>query len=188
MFGSLFGTCIEFSFGKIKCAIPEIHGTFDFIGDIANFFKSTSKRNPRLRTAIKSRSSRISNKWKMQQPCQTRWTKKHSTVLAVSELYNPIQQVLLELSDLSEEPTESRRKATSMCSVMTSCKFYIALCILEHVMAHTSILSHLQQKVDIDLRTAVDCVNNLQSLMKSCRDVNNNDTHDEIYQKPADMV
>ena len=55
-------------------------------------------------------------------------------------------------------------------------------------MAHTSILSQLLQKVDIDLRTAVDCVNNLQSLMKSCRDVGNNDTYDEIYQKAADMV
>ena len=55
-------------------------------------------------------------------------------------------------------------------------------------MAHTSILSQLLQKVDIDLRTAVDCVNNLQSLMKSCRDVSNNDTYDEVYQKAADMV
>ena len=55
-------------------------------------------------------------------------------------------------------------------------------------MAHTSILSELLQKVDIDLRTAVDCVHNLQSLMKSCRDVSNNYTYDEIYQKAADMV
>ena len=44
------------------------------------------------------------------------------------------------------------------------------------------------RKVDIDLKTAVDCVNNLQSLMKSCRDVSNNDPYDEIYQKMADMV
>ena len=55
-------------------------------------------------------------------------------------------------------------------------------------MAHLSILSQLLQKVDIDLRTAVDCVNNLQSLMKSCRDVSNNDIYDEICQKAADMV
>ena len=71
---------------------------------------------------------------------------------------------------------------------MTSSKFCIALCIYEHVMAPTSILSQLLQKVDIDLRTAVDCVNNLQSLMKSCRDVSNNDSYDKIYQKAADMV
>ena len=55
-------------------------------------------------------------------------------------------------------------------------------------MAHTLILSQLLQKVDIDLRTAVDCVNNLQSLMKSCRDVSSNDTYNEIYQKAAGMV
>ena len=66
---------------------------------------------------------------------------------------------------------------------MTSSKFSIALCILEHVTAPTSILSQLLQKVDIDLKTAVDCRNNLQSLMKSCRDISNNDTYDEIYQK-----
>ena len=47
---------------------------------------------------------------------------------------------------------------------------------------------HSATKVGIDLRTAVDCVNNLQSLMKSCQDVRNNDTHDEIYQKAANMV
>ena len=120
----------------------------------------------------------------MQQPCQTRWTEKHSAVLAVSELYDPIQ-LFLELSDLPEEPTESCRKATF---VMTSSKFCIALSILEHVMAHTSILSQLPQKVDIDLRTAVNCVNNLQLLMKSCRDVSNTDTYNEIYRKAADMV
>ena len=34
----------------------------------------------------------------------------------------------------------------------------------------------------------MDCVNNLQLLMKSCRDVSNNDTYDEIYLKTADMV
>ena len=34
----------------------------------------------------------------------------------------------------------------------------------------------------------MDCVNNLQLLMKSCRDVSNSDTYDEIYQKVADMV
>ena len=34
----------------------------------------------------------------------------------------------------------------------------------------------------------MDCVNNLQSLMKSCRDISNSDTYDEIYQKAADMV
>ena len=55
-------------------------------------------------------------------------------------------------------------------------------------MAHTSILLQLLEKVDIDLRTAVDFVNNLQSLMKSCQDVSNNDTCDEICQKAADMV
>ena len=46
----------------------------------------------------------------------------------------------------------------------------------------------LLQKVGIDLRTAVDRVNNLKSQMKSCRDVNNNNTYDKIYQKAADMV
>ena len=34
----------------------------------------------------------------------------------------------------------------------------------------------------------VDCVNNLQSLMKSCRDVSNNDTYNEIYLKATDIV
>ena len=65
----------------------------------------------------------------------TRWTEKHSAVLAVLEFYDPIRQVLLELSDLPEEPTESRRKATSLYSVLTSRKFCIKLCILEHVMS-----------------------------------------------------
>ena len=133
-------------------------------------------------------SDRISNKWRLKQPYQTRSTKKHSAVLTVSEFYDPIRQVLLELSNLPEEPTESRRKATSLYSVMTSSKFGIALCILEDVMEHTLILSQLLQKVDIDLKTAVDCANNLQSLMKSCQDVSNNYTYNEIYQKAADMV
>ena len=162
------------------------HSTFNFIGDVASFFKLCSKRNARLTTAIKARAIKsaingdCSNHVKL-----TRWTEKHSSVLAVSELYDSI---LLELSDLPEEPSESRRKAISLYSVMTSCKFCIALCILEHVMAHKSNLSQLLQKVDIDLRTAVDCVNNLQSLLKSYRDVGNNDTYDENYQKAGDVA
>ena len=63
--------CIEFSLVKF-CAIPEIHSTFDFIVDIASFFKSSSKRNARLTIAVKSMRNRISNKWRLQQPCQTR--------------------------------------------------------------------------------------------------------------------
>ena len=109
-------------------------------------------------------------------------------MLAVAELYDPIRQVLLELSDLSEKPTESRHNATSLYSVTTSSKFCIVLCILEHVVMQASILSQLLQKAGIDLRTAVDCANNLQSLMKSCRDVSNNDIYDEIYEKVVDIV
>ena len=45
-----------------SCAIPKLYSTFDFIGNIASIFKSSSKRNPRLATAIKSMSDRISNK------------------------------------------------------------------------------------------------------------------------------
>ena len=52
-----------------SCAIPEIHNIFDFIKDIVNFFTSSSKRNARLTTAVKSKSNQISNKWRMQQPC-----------------------------------------------------------------------------------------------------------------------
>ena len=55
-------------------------------------------------------------------------------------------------------------------------------------MAHTSVFSQLLQKVNIDLRTVVDCANNLQSLMNSCQDVSNNDTCDEICHKAADMM
>ena len=124
-----------------SCAIPEIQSKFDFIGYIASFLKFGRKRNARLTTAIKGLSDRISDKWRLQQPCQTCWTEKHSAVLAVSESYDPIRQVLLELSGLTEEPTKLRRKATSLFSIMTSSKFCIALCILEHVMAYTSILS-----------------------------------------------
>ena len=67
-----------------SCAIPKIHRTFDFIGEIASFFKSSNTTNLRLTTAIKSISDRISNKWRMQQLYQSRWTAKHSAVLAVS--------------------------------------------------------------------------------------------------------
>ena len=52
-------------------------------------------------------------------------------------LYDPIRQILLELSVLLEEPTESRCKGTLLYSVMALSKFCIALCIFEHVMAHT---------------------------------------------------
>ena len=69
----MFGTCIELVLVK-SCAMPEIHSTFDFKRDIANFFKSSSKRNARLTTAIKRMSDQISNKWRLQQPCQTSWT------------------------------------------------------------------------------------------------------------------
>ena len=56
--------------------------------------------------------------------------------------------------------------------------------MLWHMLNYITLL----QKVDIDLRTAVNCVNNLQSLMESFRDVSNNDIYDKIYQKAADMV
>ena len=152
------------------------------------FFRSSSKRNARLTSAINSMSGRISNKWRLQQPCQTRWAEKHSAVLAVAELYDPICRVLLEFSDSPEESAETHRRATALYSIITSCQFCVCLCILKHVMAQTSVLSQLLQKVDIDLRTAVECVKDLQSLMESWRDVSTNSTYDDIYQKAVDIV
>ena len=54
------------------CSTPEIHSTFDFIGDIASSFKSSSRRNARLTTAIKSISNRISIKRKLKPLYQIR--------------------------------------------------------------------------------------------------------------------
>ena len=54
----------------------------------------------------------MSNEWRLQQPCQPHWTETLSAMLAVSELYDPIRQVLLKLSELSEKSRESRRQAT----------------------------------------------------------------------------
>ena len=34
----------------------------------------------------------------------------------------------------------------------------------------------------------MDCVNNLQLLIKSCRDISNNETYDEIYHETANLV
>ena len=42
-------------------------------------------------------------------------------------IYDPIQQVLLEQSDLPDGSTNLRRKATSLYSALTSCKFCKAL-------------------------------------------------------------
>ena len=92
------------------------------------------------------------------------------------------------LNTFAEYFAQVCRKAIFLYSVMTLSKFCIALCVLEHLLEKTSILSQLLQKVDIDLRTAMDCVNSLKSLMKSCRDVSANDTYNEIYQKAASMV
>ena len=83
-------------------------------------------------------SDRVSNKW-MATTISNLLTEKHSTVLAVSELYDLIRQVLLELNDFPEKPTESRCKATSLFSVTTLSKFCRALCIPEHVVAHAQL-------------------------------------------------
>ena len=72
------------------------------------FIKLSSERNARTTTTIKCISDRINNKWRLHQLCQTGWTEKHSAMLPVSELYDPIRQVLLELNDLPVESTESR--------------------------------------------------------------------------------
>ena len=49
-------------------------------------------------------------------------------------------------------------------------------------------LSQLLQKVDNDLAAVVECLKNLQSLIKSCQGIDNSDIFDEIYQKGAGMV
>ena len=101
-----------------QCAIPETHSTFDFIGNIASFIKLSRKKNARLIAAIKSVSDRISNKWGLQQPCQTRWTVKHLAVLAVSEMYDPIGQVLL-IYDSSVAYQRSQQNCVAKQSLCT---------------------------------------------------------------------
>ena len=98
----------------------------------------------------------MSNKWRLQRLCQTRWTEKYSAVLAVSELYDPIRQVSYWSSVTYVRSQQNRVAKQPFCTLFTtSSKFCVALCILEHGMAHTSILSQLLRKVDINLRTAV---------------------------------
>ena len=48
-----------------SCPIPRIYSAFDLSGILRVFFKSCSKTNAQLTTAIKSMSDRISNKWRL---------------------------------------------------------------------------------------------------------------------------
>lgn len=165
------------------CSVRVIKNVFDDISAIASFFRFSSKRNTQLKAAIDQMPGRITGKWRVHQPCETRWADRHSSVSTVAELYAPICEVLLNLSQTESECSE---KASSLYTTMTSSQFCVGLCILEEVMVHTSILSQLLQRVDVDLRKAIDCVEKLKTLLSAYR--SNSDKFHELYRKASDMI
>ena len=88
-----------------SCTISEIHIMLDTLKKLGIFFTYSPKRSRRLEKAVdeynsgKSKSDQIT-KTKFKIFCETRWTKKHTTLENVMDMYEPIISCLEAIAEL----------------------------------------------------------------------------------------
>jgi len=88
---------------------------------------------------------------------RTRWSDRYESIRAVFTSY---QQIINTFQKISETDTEKapRQTAKNLMNKLCSFSFYIILIFLKNLMAMTNALIVHLQKVDMDILTAIDII------------------------------
>lgn len=146
--------------------VQHIRNCFGTIKSINTFMKKSAKRQHILQQKIKENTQEVH--WrKLTSMCDTRWVENHDGLLRFKEIILPIVLALEELSLVTNMETSS--KATQFLKSITSAEFVISICTAEVVFKHTISLCKCLQKVDCDLISAMDLVDNIYMVISDMR-------------------
>jgi len=147
------------------CDITAVRNTIGTAKAIYNFF-NTPKRLQVLQKVFKEQFPEKKEK-RLKQVCATRWVEKHTAMLTLEEIINPVAAALEEIVDWTDRDSSS--SAHSLLAAIRTTSFLVTLKVLAKLMASSLVLSRALQATQLDLRTAVDHACNLRSTLQAWR-------------------
>ena len=146
--------------------IPAIRHCMDDIKDISNFFKH-AKRNSYLQTVIARESCDNLQRRQLVNLCETRFVKRHESVLVAKQLLPCIAVCLNEM--LTWDSPDTRKDARRLLKSVQDPQFLVALVLSEKVSAVLHPVSRFLQQIGSDLVKAMSTISATQSKLQTWR-------------------
>lgn len=124
------------------------------IKEVNAFFHMSAKRTEILKCKIAACCQSDYKKRKLISLCETRWVKRHDSVLMFKEILEPIILALLDIENESFS-REAAAKAHGLSNSICQFQFIVSLFVLSDMLSITLNLSETLQKKEIDLSKAV---------------------------------
>nr|CAI5847964.1 unnamed protein product [Callosobruchus analis] len=109
-----------------------------------------------------------SQSYRLKQMCPTRWVQRHDAVMIMVQLFTPIITSLQEISLWRDKDSSSG--AHMLIDALSQSNFIISLLCLEKLLAFTLPLSKMLQSKNIDLASAMNIVEDVESSVQNLRE------------------
>lgn len=153
--------CLNLAISKAS-SVPQVRNCLSTMERIYDFLKTPKRKNV-LNKAIEGLDEPPSTK-SLKRLCATRWTSKYEAASDFVELYDCVVESLQEIStwrDTSDAPM--------LLSNILEGEFIISMNIIQQIFNIGLPLSRILQKIDIDLKEAIEVTEDAVSTLKTIR-------------------
>ncbi|CAF4492808.1 unnamed protein product [Rotaria sp. Silwood2] len=126
---------------------------FGILQELYNFFNISAKRHSLLCESL----SKTEFGLLVKDLSRTRWSDRYEAIRAVFTSYQQIINTLQKISETDSEKT-TKQTAENLLNKLCSFSFYIVLIFLKNLMAMTNALVVHLQKIELDVLTAIDTI------------------------------
>ncbi|XP_050063088.1 zinc finger MYM-type protein 1-like [Aphis gossypii] len=139
---------------SVSCNVSQIRNCMGTIGKLRDFFMFP-KRKSILSKAIEISENNISKK-SLERNCETRWIERYHSVSDFLELFECVEEALEEICEWDNTDTPNQAGAFRISILQP--EFIITMVTISKIFGLGLPLSKQFQKVDIDLKLAMDLV------------------------------
>nr|CAI5845780.1 unnamed protein product [Callosobruchus analis] len=166
---ALYVHCASHSLNLALSNASEVQAIRNCVGIIEKVyaFFNTPKRQLVLQKNIEALLPE-SQCYRLKQMCPTRWVQRHDAVMIMVQLFTPIITSLQEISLWIDKDFSSG--AHMLIIALSQSNFIISLLCLEKLLAFTLPLSKMLQSKNIDLASAMNIVEDVESSVQNLRE------------------
>nr|CAI5844809.1 unnamed protein product [Callosobruchus analis] len=166
---ALYVHCASHSLNLALSNASEVQAIRNCLGIIEKVyaFFNTPKRQLVLQKNIEALLPE-SQCYRLKQMCPTRWVQRHDAVMIMVQLFAPIITSLQEISLWIDKDSSSG--AHMLIIALSQSNFIISLLCLEKLLASTLPLSKMLQSKNIDLASAMNIVEDVESSVQNLRE------------------
>ena len=147
--------CLNLVLNHSSNVVP-IRNMFTTLSEVINFFNDSPKRRDMLNTNLLTF-------------CDTRFIQRHDAILRFTENFEAVFNALSDMSENANMDAQSRAKALSLSSAMSSPSFIVSLASAHKVMSLTVTLSKRLQSPKIDLSDGTGMVTDVNNTLQEWR-------------------